>query len=265
MKQDIATVISNENLSKGRGRIPKAYLMCIEAPGIASIAKPGQFVMLSCGPEVTLRRPLSIHQIEYPDRVYLLFAAVGKGTDWLSQQQKGDTLDLIGPLGNGFTIEPTSRRLLLIGGGIGVSPLAFLAEQAKQQRKEIRLLLGARTEHQLYQQRFPTNGIETVILTDDGSKGIKGKISDLRNLDKHIEQADQVFICGPLLMYQAICNLMQQRALKKPVQVSLETRMGCGIGTCYGCSIKTIHGMKTVCHDGPVFNMDEVIWQEVTI
>jgi len=265
MRQVIATVISNKNLSKGVEEIPKAYLMSVLAPGIASIAKPGQFVMLSCGPEVTLRRPLSIHQIEYPDRIYLLFAAIGKGTDWLSRRKKGDTLDLVGPLGNGFTIEPMSRRLLLIGGGIGVSPLAFLAEQAKKQGKEISLLLGARTGNQLYHQRFPANGIKTVILTDDGSKGIKGKISDLRNLAEYIGQADQVFICGPLPMYQAICNLMQQKALKKPVQVSLETRMGCGIGTCYGCSIKTIHGMKTVCHDGPVFNMDEIIWREVTI
>jgi len=263
MKQVTATVISNEDLSKGA--FPQVNLMCLVAPDIAMISRPGQFIMLSSGSEVILRRPLSIHRIGHSGRIFLLFIVIGKGTNWLSTRQQGEKLDLLGPLGNGFSIEPTSKKLLLIGGGIGISPLVFLAQEAIQQRRQVSLILGARTKHQIYQQKLPSKGIETIILTDDGSKGIKGKISDFKKLPDYIKQADQIFACGPLPMYQSISNLMQQRSWQKPVQISLETRMGCGIGTCYSCSIKTTSGMKTVCHDGPVFNMHEIIWQEVKI
>lgn len=263
MKQVTSTIISNKDLSKGK--FPQANLMCLSAPDMAIMAKPGQFIMLSCGSEVMLRRPLSIHQIDHSGKIFFLFVVIGKGTNWLSERQKGDKLDLLGPLGNGFAIKPTSKKLLIIGGGIGISPLAFLAQDAVQQGKQVSLILGARKKHQIYQQKLPSRGIETIILTDDGSKGIKGKISDFQYLPDYINKADEVFACGPLPMYQSLSNLMQQRSWHKPVQISLETRMGCGIGTCYSCSIKTTRGMKTVCHDGPVFNMNEIIWQEVKI
>ncbi len=265
MKRVSATVISNQILTKETTEAPQANIICIEAPGVATLAKPGQFVMVDCGTDVTLRRPLSIHQIDKYGRIYLLFVVVGKGTSWISQRREGNKLELLGPAGNGFTIKPRSKALLLIAGGVGISPLAFLAQQAINQGKQVTLIIGGRQKERIYRQNLPQSGIETIILTDDGSEGIKGKVSDFSSLPDYIEQADQIFTCGPLLMYQAIAGLAQQMSLNKKIQVSLETRMGCGLGTCYGCSIKTKHGMKMVCHDGPVFNMEEIIWQEVKI
>ena len=235
--------------------------MCLEAAGIAAAARPGQFVMVSCGQEPTLRRPLSIHQVANSGQLHLLFSIVGKGTSWLSHRQEGETLDLLGPLGNGFSIEPASRNLLLVAGGIGIAPLAFLARQALSEGKSVILLLGARTDTGLYPQRLLPGGVETVVATEDGSTGTKGMITDI--LPDYVDWADQIYACGPLAMYQTIATNNQQRRVRKPVQISLEVRMGCGLGACYGCSIRTRRGMKQVCLDGPVFNLDEVIWQEV--
>ena len=265
MKQISAGVLSNEELTKGTVEVPQANLLCLEASEIATTARPGQFVMVNCGPDVILRRPLSIHHIDKSGRIYFLFVAIGKGTSWLSQRQKGDELDLIGPLGNYFSIKHTSKKLLLIAGGIGISPLSFLAHQALKQRKTVSLILGARTKEQVYQQNLPRKRMEIITLTDDGSEGIEGKISDFQYLPSYINQADQIFACGPLPMYQALSYLINQKSLKKNVQILLESRMGCGFGACYGCSIRTKHGMKMVCCDGPVFDMEEIIWQEVKL
>ena len=237
--------------------------MCLEAAGIAAAARPGQFVMVSCGQELTLRRPLSIHQVANSGQLHLLFSIVAKGTSWLSHRQEGETLDLLGPLGNGFSIEPASRNLLLVAGGIGIAPLAFFAQQALSEAKSVTLLLGARTDTGLYPQRLLPGGVETVVATEDGSTGTKGMITDI--LPDYVDWADQIYACGPLAMYQTIATNNQKRRVRKPVQISLEVRMGCGLGACYGCSIRTRRGMKQVCLDGPVFNLDEIIWQEVKI
>jgi dihydroorotate dehydrogenase electron transfer subunit len=250
LKQVLAKIISNEVLTKRSTEAPQANLLCIETPEIAATARPGQFAMLSCGPNVMLRRPLSIHHVDASGRIYFLFVVIGKGTRWLSQQGKRTSLAIIGPLGNGFSIEPFSKKLLLLAGGIGISPLAFLAQQAL---------------NQLYKQNLPLNKMEIITLTDDGSDGIKGKISDFQHLPAYINQADQVFVCGPLPMYQALFELIGQKSLKKRVQASLEVRMGCGFGVCYGCGIKTRQGMKMVCGDGPIFDMDEILWKELNL
>ena len=243
--------------------MPGCQLMCLEAPDIAAIARPGQFVMVSCGQEPTLRRPLSIHQVANSGQFHLLFSIVGKGTSWLSHRQEGETLDLLGPLGNGFSTEPASRNLLLVAGGIGIAPLVFFARRAPSEGKSVTLLLGARTDAGLYPQRLLPGGIETVVATEDGSTGTMGMITDI--LPDYVDWADQIYACGPLAMYQTIATNNQQRRVRKPVQISLEVRMGCGLGACYGCSIRTRRGMKQVCLDGPVFNLDEIIWREVRI
>ena len=252
LKQISATIVSSSEL------MPGCHLMCVEAPDIVAIAKPGQFVTVSCGQELTLRRPLSIHQVANLGQLHLLFGIVGKGTSWLSDRQEGETLDLLGPLGNGFSIEPASRNLLLVAGGIGIAPLTFLAQQALSEGKSVTLLLGARTGAGLYPQRLLPGGIETVIATEDGSTGTKGMITDI--LPDFVDWADQIYACGPLAMYQTIATENRQGRVRKPVQISLEVRMGCGLGACYGCSIRTRRGMKQVCLDGPVFNLDEIIW-----
>lgn len=255
MKQVSTAIISNTEL------MPGVHLICAEAPGIATTARSGQFVMVNCGQELTLRRPLSIHQVANSNQLYLLFNIVGKGTLWLSHCQKGDSLDLLGPLGNGFFIEPASKNLLLLAGGIGIAPLTFLAQQAIGQEKSVTLLLGASTANQLYPQQALPGGIQTIVTTEDGSAGKKGMITDI--LPDFIDWADQIYACGPLAMYQTIAT--QKQHMEKPIQLSLEVRMGCGLGACYGCSIKTRHGMKQVCRDGPVFNLEEIVWQEVKI
>ena len=219
--------------------------------------------MINCGQELTLRRPISIHQVNNSSQLYLLFAVVGQGTLWLSQRQKGETLDLLGPLGNSFSIQSTSNKLLLLAGGMGIAPLTFLAQQALAQSKHVSLLLGARTKDQLYPQKHLPNGIQTLITTEDGSAGKKGMVTDI--LPDMTDWADQICACGPPAMYQTIAEQRQRLEIKIPTQVSLEVRMGCGLGACYGCSIKTSHGMKQVCQDGPVFDLEEILWQEVVV
>jgi dihydroorotate dehydrogenase electron transfer subunit len=216
--------------------------------------------MVNCGESTTVPRPLSVHQVSTEGTVALFFAVRegGKGTKWLCQRRIGDTLELTGPLGNGYLL-PSSQRLLLLGGGIGIAPLYFLAQEALKKRCEVRLLHGASTKDHLYPNELP-EGVETIILTEDGSSGKSGMITDY--LPKFINWADQVYACGPIGMYQ-VMNQQKERLLEdKPVQISLEVRMGCGFGVCYSCTIKTKTGLKQVCKDGPVFHLDEVIWEK---
>ena len=258
MKQVSATIVSNTEC------IPGVYLAEVEAPDIADKAIPGQFLMANCGPELTLMRPFSIHQAVNPDRLSFLYKKVGRGTALLSQYQKGQQVDILCPLGNGFYIKPASKHILLVAGGIGIAPLFFLANYALSRGKSVKLIIGAATADQLYPfDMLPTGILPVEITTEDGSYGTTGMITDI--LPEFIENADQIFACGPLSMYRKMSDIVQSLQLKREVQISLEIRMGCGIGTCYGCSIKTIHGMKQVCSDGPVFNMDEIIWQEVRL
>jgi dihydroorotate dehydrogenase electron transfer subunit len=236
--------------------------MHIKSSEIAARAKPGQFVSINCGQNFVLRRPLSIHCVE-PNRISIYFAVLGAGTRWLSQRRKGEQLDLLGPLGNGFVIKPESKKLLLAAGGMGIAPLAFLAQQALSDGKSVKMILGARTKERLFLKDFLPKGIETLLTTEDGSDGEKGKVTDI--LPKYVDWADQVYACGPLAMYQSIAKQSKQWRIKSPIQISLEVRIGCGIGACFGCSIKTENGMKQVCRDGPVFNLDEVLLEEVRI
>jgi dihydroorotate dehydrogenase electron transfer subunit len=257
LKQVSATIISNIKL------MPGYHLIGVDAPDIAATSQPGQFVTVKCGEELTLRRPLSIHQVAKSGQVYFFFKAIGKGTAWLSLCRKGEKLNILGPLGKGFSIGPTSKKLLLVAGGIGIAPLTFLAQQALAQEKSVTLLLGAHAKDELYPQKLLPNGIETIVTTEDGSYGEEGKVTDI--LSRYVNLADQIYACGPLAMYKTIAGERQQWQDKKSVQVSLEVRMGCGIGACFSCSIKTKNGMKRVCLDGPVFNLDDVILEKVKI
>ena len=249
----IAPIISNREL------MPSVYLMWLECPEIASVAHPGQYVMLSSGEDTLLRRPLSIHQVD-GGKIALLFSVVGKGTYWLSQCQFGVSLDLLGPLGNGFTIDGGSKNLLLLAGGIGIAPLQFLAQEAVKQGFDVTLILGAKTASELYPQSLLPAGISCIVATDDGTAGEKGLLTDL--LPRYTDGCDQIFTCGPMAMYRAMAKDITQFA-GKPVQVSLEMRMACGFGVCYGCTIRTKNGLKQVCKDGPVFNLGDIVWDEL--
>ncbi len=239
--------------------MPGVYLTWLESPQIASSALPGQFVMVYCGEETLLRRPLSIHQID-KTKLALLFNVVGRGTRWLSQRKPGDKIDLFGPLGSGFSVLPNSRNLLLAAGGIGIAPLAFLAQEAVKQGHSVKLLIGAPTARQLYPRHLLPPEIELITATEDGTAGEKGMLTDI--LPEFTGLADQAFACGPMPMYKAMVAQSQKR-LKKPAQISLEMRMGCGLGVCYGCTVKTKNGLKQVCKDGPVFDLEDILWDEL--
>ena len=255
MKQGVALVISNTEV------MPGVYLIWLESPQIVAEAKPGQFVMVRCGEETLLRRPLSIHQLADKTKLAFLFTVAGKGTHWLSQRQAGDNIDLLGPLGSGFSIHPASHNLLLVAGGIGIAPLCFLAQEALNQGCSVRLLLGASTASQLYPKHFLPAETELIIATEDGTAGRKGMVTDL--LPDFVGWADQIFACGPTLMYRAMADQKQRLLKAKSTQISLEVRMGCGLGVCYGCTVKTKNGLKQVCKDGPVFDLQDILWDEL--
>lgn len=280
MKQAMCSISSNAEIAPG------IHLMWIEAPDMAAAAQPGQFITVRCG-DFTLRRPFSIHQSsplirEDPGEgeIAILFKVTGKGTLWLSQRKAGEKIDILGPLGKGFTIEQESRNLLLVAGGIGLAPLVFLMQQASSQH-QITLIQGASTAAQLCPNSYRLSAvccqrIQFVPVTEDGSTGQRGKVTDV--LTHYLDWADQVYACGPVGTYQAMARTLDSSPLKaeeksegekrsklklRECQVSLEVRMGCGFGACYGCTINTKKGLKQVCRDGPVFRLDDIMWQEV--
>ncbi len=274
-KQTLCAVASNVEV------MPGIHLMWIEAPDIACSVLPGQFITVRCG-DFTLRRPLSIHQVSSRE-IALLFKVAGKGTLWLSGRQTGERIDILGPLGKGFSIEPGARNLLLVAGGIGIAPLVFLMQYASSQH-QITLIHGASNAAQLHTSAMPEigpssagkkrsnlsplpKGVQFVPVTEDGSMGKKGMATDI--LPDFLDWADQVYACGPADMYKAMAEMSwraKQSNLKlRKCQVSLEVRMGCGFGACYSCTINTKKGLKQVCRDGPVFELDDIIWQEVRI
>ncbi len=255
MKQITAYVISNSEVMSG------VHLIWLESPQIASAAQPGQFVMVHCGEdfEHPLRRPLSIHQIADDAKLAFLVNVVGKGTHWLAQCQAGDNIDLLGPLGNGYSIHPESHKLLLLAGGIGIAPLYFLAQEALKRECSVALLHGGSTATQLYPRHLLPSVIELTVVTEDGTAGKKGMITDF--LPDCVDWADQIFACGPILMYHDMAHKKQELKLEgKSVQISLEVRMGCGRGLCYGCTLKTKSGLKQVCTDGPIFALEDILW-----
>jgi len=262
MKLVSAPIISNTRV------LPNVYLMSVKAPEIASLAHPGQYVMVRCGEgyDMPLRRPLGIHRIP-KDGISLLYSVVGRGTEWLSQRKAGEPVDLFGPLGNGFEVYPSSRNLLLVAGGIGISPVAALAYEAVYTGRKVKLIYGAKDATLIYPDHLLPSEIKIATATEDGSEGHMGMVTDLLSLPdvaiEFVHEADQIFVCGPLPMYRAIAR-MGKKLANKPTQVLLETVLGCGVGACLSCSIETKQGRKLVCKDGPVFEFSDILWDKMT-
>ncbi len=247
--------------------IKGVYLFRLEAPEIAKVARPGQFVMVRCAKETILPRPFSIHSVA-SNEISLLINVVGKGTAWLSKKKKDDVLDIFGPLGNGYTINPNSQNLLLVAGGMGIAPLRFLAEVAAALGKTVTVINGAQTKdcllsvnapQSLYNKGMLPASFKCINATDDGSEGFKGLATQL--IPHYLKNIHQVFACGPAAMYQTMARMSELKG--KDVQLSLEQVMGCGVGVCYGCTIKTKNGLRQACKDGPVFAMDEIIFDNI--
>ncbi|MBA7659679.1 Dihydroorotate dehydrogenase B (NAD(+)), electron transfer subunit [subsurface metagenome] len=258
MRQVSAPIISSSEV------MPGTHLFRLEAPDITAEARPGQFVMVACGGDTVVPRPLSIHRID-GNNLALLFSIVGKGTDWLSQRKKGETLSIFGPLGNGFYIKHDAMNVLLVAGGIGIAPLCFLIDTALKGEKKVTLINGAQTagcllpvstSQKMFDEGLKPASINVVNATEDGSEGFKGLATDL--IPAYLEGIDQIFACGPVDMYRTMAQIPELK--DRPVQISLEIMMGCGVGVCYGCTIKTKRDIKQVCKDGPVFEMGEIEW-----
>jgi len=254
MKQISAPVVSNSEV------MPGMHLMWVAAQELATLCRPGQFLMVraNTGLDPLLRRPLSVHRIakEYPTYLALLFSKVGRGTELLAHLRPGESLDILGPLGQGFEVHSGSKNLLLIGGGMGVAALVALADEAIEEGKSVTLLLGARNAALLYPHALLPPEVELVAATDDGSAGHHGPITDL--VLRYLDWADQVFACGPDAMYHKLAEEVRRARSQKEVQVLLETSMACGFGVCYGCAVETRQGMKLVCKDGPRFELRDV-------
>jgi dihydroorotate dehydrogenase electron transfer subunit len=192
------------------------------------------------------------------EEIALMFSVVGRGTQWLSECKEGERLDLLGPLGRGFGLPPSPTRILLVGGGRGISPLIFLSEWALNRGFMVSIILGARSKRNLYPTELIPSGVDLDLATEDGSYGYKGRVTDLLSLS---DEVDHVYACGPSSMYQAMAPKLRGRE----AQVLLEVRMGCGVGACCSCTINTRRGSQKVCRDGPVFLLEDILWGEVKL
>jgi dihydroorotate dehydrogenase electron transfer subunit len=245
------------------------YKLIIKDGKIARNSRPGQFLMLKVDDHQVplLRRPLSIHRVD-KEKIEMLYERVGRGTEILSQRKAGEFLDVIGPLGNGFTLPPKSREseAILVAGGMGVAPLVFLTQRlAVGKRKsagaKIQVFIGARTKEQiLCEKEFKKLGCDVKIATDDGSAGFFGRVTGLfeRAFSTRDCQRAIVYACGPKPMLREFVRICRKKLV--PAQVSLEEHMACGIGACLGCAVNTMEGYKRVCKEGPVFEAEKLIY-----
>ena len=239
------------------------WSMTVESHGIAQqISAPDQFLHIKCGHSHLLRRPISIcNWSAQRDLIRLVFEVRGEGTQWLSRRKVGDSLDVLGPLGNGFSME-AEKRYLLVGGGIGVPPMLGCAVHGSGHCTAV---LGFRSAgNTMLLEEFEkacTGGVR--LATDDGTLGHHGFVDALvrQELEEHPGEYDGVLACGPKPMLKSVAAVCAQ--LDTPCQVSMEERMGCGVGACLVCACKNARGHYVhVCKDGPVFPAQEVDWNE---
>lgn len=255
-------VLSNEKYGNG------LYKIEIFSPYISKNARPGQFISIKCRPEDILdpflRRPFSIYDIEEDFNVFsVLYLVRGKGTRYLTCVKKGDTLDFAGPFGKGIEIESYYKSFLLVGGGVGVAPLYLLAKNLIRSGKDVLFVSGfkdnsfVRLERDLIELK-----INYIIFTEDGSWGQRGLVTDFieKNIKKYKEY--KLYCCGPKEMLKAIQDILQGQNI--PVEALLEEKIGCSIGVCMGCVVKVRDKKgftyKTLCKDGPLFDLMEVIF-----
>lgn len=244
------------------------FLLSVESPEIGRAARPGQFIMVkvSQGTAPLLRRPLGIHDA-CPDGLELFFKVAGQGTAILARKGPGEPIDLVGPLGKGFTLpnDPKGRTCWLVGGGRGIAPLLFLARELKAAGARPVIFYGGRTMADIpLRERLEAAGFETVCSTDDGSFGFAGLVTDLVGRELAGARPDLIYACGPDPMMKTLALLAAQRGLRS--ELSLESLMGCGIGACWGC----VHRIKgeggeawtKICEEGPVFPGERVVWPE---
>ena len=228
-------IVSNERIAE------RIYRMILR--GDTRGILPGQFVEVLV-PGYYLRRPLSVSDVT-GDTLTLIYKTVGEGTARMAEMASGETLDILTGLGHGYDLTKAGDEVLLIGGGVGVSPLIYAAKNLRAAGKKVRVVMGFNTRNEVFAENtFRTLGCEVTVCTMDGSYGTKGVVTDVLHIPTPFYYA-----CGPMPMIKAIV-----RTIGTNGQISMEERMGCGVGICMGCTIETTEGFKRVCKEGPVFN-----------
>ncbi len=248
--------ITNAQVLGHEALTPEVKKIKLYAPAIAEIAQPGQFVTLAVTKQLAplLRRPFGIAAVDVVEgSITLVYRLLGEATHILAQAKVKDVVNVMGPLGHGFDLKAT--RPLLVGGGMGLAPLHFLATCFSSGRADV--LMGGKTAGELFWQELYANKVNNIFLTtDDGSLGVQGTV--LATLPQLLQEGkyDCLYVCGPVPMMKAVVSEVQKVHL--PCQISLEKYMGCGLGACLSCSCEGLGKRLKVCTDGPVFWAQEV-------
>ena len=246
-------IVKNERLSD-------SYSLFVLEPinGELPEMQPGQFVQVEVpnSKSTYLRRPISINYVDYANnQLWLLVRKAGEGTSSLMKLAESDVVNLMLPLGNGFTIFP-GETMLLIGGGVGVAPLLYLGKKAKEAGANVKFLLGARTENDLLElEQFESVG-DVFVSTENGGKGEKGFVTQHSVLNSG--SFSRIACCGPMPMMKAVAKIAKDKSIE--CEVSLENVMACGLGACLCCVEDTVEGNVCVCKEGPVFNIKRLKW-----
>jgi dihydroorotate dehydrogenase electron transfer subunit len=242
-----------------------AVLLTVSAPAhIVKHLRAGQFFNISCrfsgSFDPLLRRPYSVYRVHpHSSSLTFLVRPFGRGSAWLAERSVGETLEMLGPLGNSFEISPRAQRVLMLAGGVGVAPLVMLSDEAAELGIDVVFVMGAADEAGLLPASELRGSVEYIVATDDGSRGYRGLATEV--ISEYVRWADQLFACGPEPMYRSLRAVTDPlRVNQKPgVQISVERGMACGLGACLGCVVETTRGMIASCVQGPVFDLDEVI------
>ncbi len=245
MKQCLFTVLENTPLTEA--------VMRLRLQGDTSaVIRPGQFVNIKLEGRF-LRRPISVCDVE-GDVLTLIYKVVGGGTEQLRTMTPGMRLDLLTGLGNGYDLSPAGDHPLVIGGGVGVPPMYWLTKELLASGRKVTAVLGFNTANEVfYDDMFRALGAEVILTTADGSRGVKGFVTDaMAGLGY-----SYFYACGPEPMLKAVW-----RTARGSGQLSFEKRMGCGFGACMGCSCRTITGSKRICREGPVLTKEEIRWDD---
>lgn len=248
---------------------PGYFKMGLTCHDTYATATPGQFVMLRLADRLfpLLRRPFSIHGVIHNgDRIQgieLLYKVVGEGTQLLSLCRPGDMVDILGPLGTGFSVAENVQHIYIAAGGIGVAPLVFLASTLVKRKLDpgrCVVFVGGRSRHDLLcTDTFLSMGMQVRITTDDGSEGERCLVTHPLEIAVREDPPDVIYACGPLQMLQCVGAIAENHAV--PCQVSIETLMACGIGACLGCAVEAKNDKTRYLHaciDGPVFNSKRI-------
>lgn len=242
------------------------YEMELVAPALASSCMPGQFVHVKVGDTLDplLRRPLSIYDVDKKlGSITLLYKVVGRGTELLTRIKVKENIDVMGPLGRGFSLG-NHRQVLLVGGGVGIAPLVYLTRVLKERGCKVIVLYGAEKREELVAfDRLRKLEADLMVATRDGSAGHKGSVIDLLHKRFIADKVDFIYTCGPEPMMALVKKYADENGI--PGEVSLEEHMACGVGACLGCARKLKPEDEyyvKVCKDGPVFSMSEISFSE---